>query len=148
MPQLPLYEIIGDRRPRDSSAYLVDPQLSPKSSWRRRSKSKAINSLPLEIPAEALELMRQACAEEWGAYPRAMKIGFDGEAAIINFANHPGDQKPSTIVKGEYKKLELYGRHAPDRDFYLPGDQTANEFATWAVEVARARVLSGSMMTV
>ncbi len=32
---------------------------------------------------------------------------FNGAEAIINFANHPDDQKPSTIVTGDFKKLEL-----------------------------------------
>ncbi len=141
VPQLPLCENIRRRRPKGSVEFLVDPHLSPEPSRRLRSRNLATSRVePRDVPDEALALVRRACEEEWGAaYPRAMKIGFEGGEAVIHFANHANDQNPSSIVRGGFKKLLLLGEKAPAGDFFLPDDYTANEIVSWAIDATGER---------
>jgi hypothetical protein len=138
VPQVPLYENIRTRRPKGSTDWLLDKHLAPPTLSRSRLKSKAKNaSQSSQVPEEALEIVRHACEDQWGTpYPSAMKIGFQDGEAIIHFANHPGDKNPSSIALGDFKKLRILGRNRPEGDFYLPGDCTANEFVSWAMEIA------------
>ncbi len=49
---------------------------------------------------------------------------------LIQFQNHPNDRNPSTLVLGEYRRLQLNGQHSfGNSQFFLPDHMTANELA-------------------
>ena len=140
VPQIVIYENVRERRPKGSTEWLIDPHLSATITSRSRSKGGVEDQVAaFAVSSRALELIRDACEAEWDApFPRAEKIGIEGGEVIIRFANHAGDKNPSTFVKGKFRKLEVRGNNDFDRDFYLPGDLTASELASWAAEIADA----------
>ena len=140
VPQIVIYENVRERRPRGSTEWLIDPHLSATITSRSRSKGGVEGQVAaFAASGRALELIRDACEAEWDApFPRAENIGIEGGEVIIRFANHAGDKNPSTFVKGKFRRLEVCGNNDFDRDFYLPGDLTASELASWAAEIADA----------
>ena len=140
VPQIVIYENVRERRQRGSTEWLIDSHLSANITSRSRSKRGVQEQVAASAISDgALEIIRDACAAEWDApFPRAEKIGEEGGEIIIRFANHADDKNPSTIVKGQFRKLEVYGKNDFDRDFYLPGDFTASELVLWATEIADA----------
>ena len=74
-----------------------------------------------------ITLLQEECRSEWGEYPKPVQVSPQHNDWVINFRNHPGDKKPSTIVMGSYRRLLLNGRHDfGDRKFFLPDHMTAN----------------------
>jgi hypothetical protein len=138
VPQLPIQESIRQRRPNGSVEWLLKPHLSTRVRIGARSKSKAKGkAAPAGIFDRALKHVRRVCEDEWGApLPQAMRIDVEGGQPIIHFANHAQDQKPSSFVKGNFKKLIILGKNNFQREFYLPGDLTASELISWATESA------------
>ena len=53
---------------------------------------------------------------------------------IPNFYNHSGDNRPSSYVRGDFKKLVLIGRQAPKGKFFIPDDMTANELGDYLAD--------------
>jgi hypothetical protein len=55
-------------------------------------------------------------------------VGQQNGELVIQFQNHAGDRKPSTVCVGPNRKLLLAGRHELQGDFHLPDNMTADEF--------------------
>jgi hypothetical protein len=140
VPQIVIHENVRERKPKGSTEWLIDPHLSATITSRSRSKGGAEDeATAFAASGRALEIIRDACEAEWDApFPRAEKAGIEGGEVIIRFANHAGDKNPSTFVKGQFRRLEVCGNNDFDRDFYLPGNLTASELASWAREIADA----------
>lgn len=140
VPQIVLCEQVRtDRAAKGSTVWLIEPHLWAEAQKRAKS-SGGKKARHEEVSGEVLQLLRGACENEWGApFPQPMHVGWDGADAIIHFANDESDQNPSSIVKGEYRKLLLCGKGATARDFYLPGGHSANGLVAWAVEAAAER---------
>ena len=139
-PQIVIYENVRERKPKGSKEWLIDPHLSATITSRSRSKRSVQDQITdFAASGRVLEIIREACEAEWDApSPRPEKIGIEGGEIIIWFANHADDKNPSTFVKGKFRKLEVCGKNDFDRDFYLPGNLTASELASWAKEIADA----------
>jgi hypothetical protein len=79
--------------------------------------------------------LEDQCRLAWGAaYPRPVKINNQKGEWIFHFKNHEADAKPSTIVYGDYRKLQINGRHDFQREFFLPDDLSAQQMGDYLAQ--------------
>jgi hypothetical protein len=140
VPQIVIHENIRERKAKGSTEWLLDPYLSARAPIKTRPRRDAEHKFASDhVPDGVLEIIRDLCEAEWGAvFPKPMKVGVEGGEAIIHFANHVGDQKPSTFVKGYFRKLLILGKNDFHQDFYLPGENTAAQLVSLAMEMAES----------
>ena len=126
VPQVVVRESIKLRRsPKGSTHYLVAPSFSLANPVGGGGRGRDIND-----ESAAINLLRDITAAEWGEYPEPVSIRLEGGENVIHFRNHADDRKPSTFVRGDYRRLVLLGAHAfGGRDFWLPDHMSANELA-------------------
>lgn len=65
--------------------------------------------------------------EGWNEYPKPVRIDFDGIYNMVFFKNDAADVHPSTLLRGDYRRLLGSGRGAPVGHFFLPNDLTLDE---------------------
>jgi hypothetical protein len=127
IPQLVIHEKIRTRAPRNSNGFLVaaDLRATRISSPKRISK----RAPGIEIEDQQLrQRIQECCRAEWGSeYPKPSAVRIEGGEWTINFWNHANDKKPSTFVKGSYRRLKLNGAHSFTQEFYLPDHMSADE---------------------
>lgn len=63
----------------------------------------------------------------WDEYPKPVGVEFDGTNNMVFFKNNPADMHPSTLVRGDFRRLLGAGRGAPSSDLFLPNDLTLDE---------------------
>jgi hypothetical protein len=126
IPQLVIHETIRTRAPRNSQLFLVPPEFNPTYAAPPKSRSKKTPPAHVDYQ-ELLKGIVECCREEWGEFPEPVDVRPDGGEWIINFRNHAHDKNPSTIVKGQYRRLILNGAHSFTQDFYLPDQLSADE---------------------
>lgn len=135
VPQLVIRESMSSRAYAGSDAYLIDVGISasqrigrPRNRDRSSASGSAIAS-PLTNYEAIVEAIRTYLSETWQTpYPRLEAIDRDQNHFVLYFANGPTDRTPSTYVRGEYRCLDLQGKHGfGDRTFWLPDDFSANE---------------------
>ncbi|MGH1570717.1 hypothetical protein ACRAWG_08690 [Methylobacterium sp. P31] len=128
VPQIVVTEYVLSRAARGSAEFCVSPHFSvahpPRASRRfsgRGGEQRAANSLMFD---EADALFRA----EWGPYPELVRIDVDGGEWVFKFRNHAGDANPSTLVRGDHRKLLVQGGgHALPDSIFLPAGVTAQE---------------------
>jgi hypothetical protein len=88
---------------------------------------KVSKTSPLANTESVLSVLQEICAAEWGVFPKPVSIGIQDGRAVIKFKNHDNDQKPSTIVLGIHRRLQVNGHHAfGSCQFFLPDHMTAD----------------------
>jgi hypothetical protein len=127
------YSGLAERKP------LIDPAISlshlfAKAKSVNRASNGAAPPATLSNYDEVLAAIREACALEWGDYPRLERIGFISDGYALYFANHAGDMNPSTVVKGNFRQLYIQPLgFFSDQNFFLPDNFTANAIvAHWS----------------
>ncbi|WP_136440724.1 hypothetical protein [Pacificoceanicola onchidii] len=63
----------------------------------------------------------------WCDYPKPVDLRFDGEHNIVFFKNDASDVHPSTIVRGDYRRLLAAGRGASPKPAFLPNNLTLDQ---------------------
>ena len=63
----------------------------------------------------------------WSEYPKPVDLRFDGEHNIVFFQNDAADVHPSTVVRGDFRRLLPAGRGAPKLPTFLPNELTLDE---------------------
>ncbi|MEL6596030.1 MAG: hypothetical protein AAFQ47_08840 [Pseudomonadota bacterium] len=58
----------------------------------------------------------------WPEFPQPVALRFDGEHNIAFFKNDAADVHPSTIVRGDYRRLLCAGSAAPATPMFLPNE--------------------------
>jgi hypothetical protein len=131
VPQPVIREKIRARAPKGSTDYAVAPDFNCSTRSRHHNgKNNKYDSQEMDssVGQAMLDMVREICLAEWQSeYPKPASIYPQNGEWLINFYNHEGDKKPSTIVHGEYRKLLLAGKHSFSREFYLPDQMTAQE---------------------
>ncbi|WP_336491286.1 hypothetical protein [Methylobacterium nigriterrae] len=130
IPQVVVRENIRSRAAPQSDDFLVARNFSlPEQRARSSSTSTRRSSAAAATSDEALRLLQNMCAEEWEMeYPKPVSVLLQNGEHLIHFQNHADDINPSTVALGEYRMLQLNGRHPfGSRRFFLPGHMSANE---------------------
>ena len=129
IPQIVIRENIRTRASKGSRDYLVHASFSVATPIPNSSDtSRQDNNISITDPSRLVSLLQDECRTEWGEYPKPIDVSQQHGDWVINFQNHPGDQKPSTIVIGQNRRLILNGRHDfGERQFYLSDHMNANE---------------------
>src|SRR5262249_2573869 len=108
IPQLVVHENIRTRASKDSEFFVPSDFRATRPSLATSQRSKA-SLLPVNNEL-LVERLKEICRDEWGSeYPKPVSAHDDGAAWVINFKNRAGDMKPSTVVKGPYRRLVLNG---------------------------------------
>ena len=125
VPQIVILENIRTRASKTNKGFLVPESFSCDPMPVPTNPSRQAPQISGDI-SPLITLLQEECSE-WGEYPKPVQVSQQHNDWVINFRNHPGDKKPSTIVMGQYRPLLLRGRHDfGDRKFLLPLDMTAN----------------------
>jgi hypothetical protein len=137
VPQIVICEKIRTRSPRGSAEFCI-PETFSLATPRRPSRSISAHSGRQSADTTALagetatsvmiDEARDWCRAEWGAYPELAEMRPQGGDWLLRVRSDAGDRKPSTIVLGDYRKLQINGQHSFKREFFLPDGMTANEF--------------------
>jgi hypothetical protein len=130
VPQLIMHENIRERAPRSAEGFLVSPNITLSTPPIRRRRRASAHPLPCPgVTEDAIMLLQDLCSCEWGMeYPKPVSVGQQNGELVIQFQNHAGDRKPSTVCVGPNRRLLLAGRHELQGDFHLPDNMTADEF--------------------
>lgn len=124
VPQLVLFEWLITRVPNGATGWFIHPDHCasiepplPTTPRARRAPDEASASLDSDA---VLDGLRTYCRNIWNQdYPEPVLVtNIDGEPAAY-FRNNPGDVHPSTVVRGDYRKLMIQGRNDFDRAFLL-----------------------------
>jgi hypothetical protein len=133
IPQIVIAEKIRQRAPKTANEFLVHNDFSlahPVPKPRQKASRPAINIQSNQ--AEVITVLQAECGAEWGEYPKPVSMEIQDGDRLIRFRNHPNDKKPSTIVLGEYRQLQISGKNDfGDREFFLPEGMTANEMGEY-----------------
>lgn len=134
IPQLVLAEDILSRAPRGATSYCVPPTFSVAQPLRRARRGAGGAIDPLASPTDDMfATVREMCRSEWGEYPALAEISQEGGEWVFLFRNHPSDQRPATIVRGDHNRLLIQGSgHQLVGEFYLPDGLTAQELGDYA----------------
>jgi hypothetical protein len=138
VPQIVIHENIRGKAAKNAKSFFVLPSFSsfhptgPKRSARVRPNGQVVNDN--SDVDEMLRDLQDRCRMEWGEYPRPVRIHNQNGEWIFHFKNHEADAKPSTVVCGGYRKLQLYGRHDFQREFFLPDDLSAQEMGNYLAQ--------------
>lgn len=125
VPQLVLFEWLMTRAPNGATEWFIHPDHCasiesprPATPRARRARDEASASLGLDA---VLDGLRTYCRNIWNQdYPEPVLVtNIDGEPAVY-FRNNPDDVHPSTVVRGDYRKLMIQGRNDFHRAFLLP----------------------------
>ena len=126
IPQLVINEHIRTRASTKGQDFLVPPDLRATNAQRTRSRSHKAPTQPFSNDF-LLERLLESCREEWGEYPQPATVRRDGGEWVINFRNNANDRNPSTVVKGQHRRLMINGARSLTDDFYLPWAMSADE---------------------
>jgi hypothetical protein len=132
LPQLVLCENIRSHRSaKGSQQYLAPPDIKHQVRPLATKSSAMASWSRTEVGSELIGELRQMCRAEWGReFPKPVRMWRDRDDWVVNFQNRPADKNPSTVCRGDYNRLLIQGRDAPDGQFVLPGELTANELGT------------------
>jgi hypothetical protein len=127
IPQLVINEFVRTRAPRNAQQFLVPADYRAKQS-QSRSRGRGQFIAKQVDDKDLLGSLRQRCHEEWGTeFPKPASVRCDRGEWRIKFFNHADDKKPSTFVKGPYRRLVPNGAHAFTQNFYLPDHMSTDE---------------------
>jgi hypothetical protein len=133
VPQIVIHENIRSRSTPIAFEYCVSPTFSaaytPSSS--ARGKTSITTHSAASVDQAMLEALQDECAAEWGEYPRPISIQIKDGQWLFKFKNHEADKKPSTLVIGDRRKLLIYGGNNFEKDIFLPGDMSAQEWGDY-----------------
>jgi hypothetical protein len=131
VPQIVIDENIRSRASRGAGEFCVPESFSlrnPIKPSRERGHTGERESASAEMLAEA----REMCREEFGDYPKLAQIECIDDEWVWRFRNHPDDHRPSTVARGDNRKLLICGkRHSLTRDYFLPDSMTAQELGEY-----------------
>jgi hypothetical protein len=128
VPQLVVFERILSRAPRNSKEFCLPPSFSPVDPVRSARRASRAGGEHQTVGGAMFEEARELLRTEWGPYPELVTVKIEGGEWLFRFKNHPGDATPSTIVKGNHRKLLVQGGSHSLRDaLYLPDGLTAQE---------------------
>ena len=148
VPQIVIHENIRDRAAKNAKSFFVPPSFSSfHPTARKRSANVHPNVQVVNDNCDVNEMLcdlQDQCREEWGEYPRPVKIHIQNGEWIFHFKNHEADEKPSTIVCGCYRKLDINGRNAFQRDFFLPDGLSPQEMGNYLAQKYGAPLPAGS----
>ncbi|MGY3449496.1 hypothetical protein [Bradyrhizobium sp. USDA 4353] len=135
VPQLVLDEKLrGGRSSKGSGSFLVPPEFSASDFAKARQHRVAARDARGETAAgpEMVQLFAEMCQEEWNApFPKPVSMVMKRGEWVHHFQNHPADNTPSTVIRGEHTTLLIQGQGAPQGIFRLPNELTANEIGDY-----------------
>lgn len=98
---------------------------APLRSSTRCPSAKIIDTEPSSVVLSEFE--RYLRQHGWDEYPKPVKLCFDGDCNIVYFQNAADDVHPSTLVRGDYRRLLGAGKAAPRSPVFLPNELTLDE---------------------
>ena len=128
--QVVLFDSVQQRAPRSSTAWLIHPDkvdavIDVVAGARSRSRSTLVQ------PGDATDVLQELqlrLREDWGSdYPMPVELLEEGGENVLLFRNHAGDKNPSTVIRGPYRHLLLFGANAPKGPFSMPDGWTLDD---------------------